>query len=472
MHKIYLTVIVLVLFISKSFAQENNEIGKHILSFEEYLGYVKKHHPLIKKANLKLTIGEANLLKSRGGFDPRIEIDYKRKYFNNTEYYNQLNSTFKIPTWYGIELKANFEDNTGDFLNPNLKVPENGLYSAGVSFSLAQGLLINERMAMLKKAKFYVQQTKSERELLVNNIIYDASKAYFNWLEAYNEMKIHKRFMKNAIFRYNAIKRNIEIGEKAAIDSVEAKITLQNRRLNLEATSLKTKKALLKASNFLWVNNLPLEIRSEIYPITPDKKVLTSSLMLESLINQENFLINHPKIKSIRAKVGGLKVEQSLKRNKLLPKLDFQYNFLTSNINEINNFNISNNKAFVNLSFPLFLRKERGGLQLAKLKLKEANFSLVSETLTIKNKVDALNEEIYSLKKQHKLITNIVADYEALLNAEERKFVLGESSLFLVNSREQKLINSELKANIIKVKVLKANINLFNTFGFSNMNVN
>ena len=472
MRKIFLIVIILVLFISKSFAQENNKIEEHILTFEEYLGYVKKHHPLIKKANLKLTIGEANLLKSRGGFDPRIEIDYKRKYFNNTEYYNQLNSTFKIPTWYGIELKANFEDNTGDFLNPNLKVPENGLYSAGVSFSLAQGLLINERMAMLKKAKFYIQQTKSERELLVNNIIFDASKAYFNWLEAYNEMKIHKRFMKNALFRYNAVKRNIEIGEKAAIDSVEAKITLQNRRLNLEATSLKTKKALLKASNFLWVNNLPLEISSEIYPITPDKKVLTSSLMLESLINQENFLINHPKIKSIRAKVGGLKVEQSLKRNKLLPKLDFQYNFLTSNINEINNFNISNNKAFVNLSFPLFLRKERGGLQLAKLKLKEANFSLVSETLTIKNKVDALNEEIYSLKKQHKLITNIVADYEALLNAEERKFVLGESSLFLVNSREQKLINSELKANIIKVKVLKANINLFNTFGLSNMNVN
>lgn len=472
MHKIYLTVIVLVFFISKSFAQENNKIGKHILSFEEYLGYVKKHHPLIKKANLKLTIGEANLLKSRGGFDPKIEIDYKRKNFKNTEYYKQLNSTFKIPTWYGIELKANFENNTGDFLNPNLKVPENGLYSAGISFSLAQGLLINERMAMVKKAKFYVQQTKSERELLVNNIIYDASKAYFNWLEAYNEMKIHMRFMKNALFRYNAVKRNIEIGEKAAIDSVEAKITLQNRRLNLEATSLKTKKALLKASNFLWINNFPLEIRSEIYPILPDTKVLTSSLMLENLISQKNFLINHPKIKSMRAKVGGLEVEQSLKRNKLLPKLDFQYNFLTSNVNEISNFNISNNKAFVNLSFPLFLRKERGGLQLAKLKLKEANFSLVTETLTIKNKVDALNEEIYSLKKQHKLITNIVADYEALLNAEERKFVLGESSLFLVNSREQKLINSELKANIIKVKVLKANINLFNTFGLSNMNVN
>lgn len=472
MHKIYLTVIVLVFFISKSFAQENNKIRKHILSFEEYLGYVKKHHPLIKKANLKLTIGEANLLKSRGGFDPKIEIDYKRKNFKNTEYYKQLNSTFKIPTWYGIELKANFENNTGDFLNPNLKVPENGLYSAGISFSLAQGLLINERMAMVKKAKFYVQQTKSERELLVNNIIYDASKAYFNWLEAYNEMKIHMRFMKNALFRYNAVKRNIEIGEKAAIDSVEAKITLQNRRLNLEATSLKTKKALLKASNFLWINNLPLEIRSEIYPILPDTKVLTSSLMLENLISQKNFLINHPKIKSMRAKVGGLEVEQSLKRNKLLPKLDFQYNFLTSNVNEISNFNISNNKAFVNLSFPLFLRKERGGLQLAKLKLKEANFSLVTETLTIKNKVDALNEEIYSLKKQHKLITNIVADYEALLNAEERKFVLGESSLFLVNSREQKLINSELKANIIKVKVLKANINLFNTFGLSNMNVN
>ena len=85
---------------SVGFSQEPIETLEDILSFEEYLGYVKKHHPLMKQANLVLSVGEANLLKARGGFDPKIEVDYDRKAFKNTEYYDQLNATFKIPTWY------------------------------------------------------------------------------------------------------------------------------------------------------------------------------------------------------------------------------------------------------------------------------------------------------------------------------------------------------------------------------------
>ena len=95
--------------------QEENsvDISSEILTFEEFLGFVKKHHPLVKQANLTLSIGEANLLKARGGFDPKIEVDYDRKKFKDIEYYDLLNSTFKIPTWYGVELKANFEQNSG-----------------------------------------------------------------------------------------------------------------------------------------------------------------------------------------------------------------------------------------------------------------------------------------------------------------------------------------------------------------------
>ena len=56
-------------------AQEINPV----LTFEEYLGYVKEHHPLMKQANLTLSIAEANILRARGAFDPKIEVDYDRK---------------------------------------------------------------------------------------------------------------------------------------------------------------------------------------------------------------------------------------------------------------------------------------------------------------------------------------------------------------------------------------------------------
>jgi len=170
-------------FTSFAFAQVQDSIT---LSFSEYLGYVKKFHPIAKQAELTIQIGQANLMKARGGFDPKIEVDNERKKFKNLEYFDELNTAFKIPTWYGVELKGNFEQNTGVFLNPESFVPDDGLYSAGISASLGQGLWINERMADLKKAKIFREQTVADREILVNQILFDASLAYFNWLQAYN----------------------------------------------------------------------------------------------------------------------------------------------------------------------------------------------------------------------------------------------------------------------------------------------
>ena len=68
-------------------------------------------------------------------------------------------------------LKGNFEQNDGEFLNPQAFVPDDGLYSAGISASLGQGLFINKRMADLKKAKFFREQSKADRDILINQIL-------------------------------------------------------------------------------------------------------------------------------------------------------------------------------------------------------------------------------------------------------------------------------------------------------------
>ena len=446
-------------------AQENLPQQEQQLSFEEYLGYVKQYHPLLKQANLNLTMGEAKLLKARGGFDPKIEVDYDRKKFKSTEYYDQLNAAFKIPTWYGVEFKANFEENTGSFLNPSLTVPEDGIYSAGVSFSLAQGFLINDRMAMLRKAKLFREQSKTDRDLLVNELIFEAAITYFDWLEATNQQRIFDNFLKNAVTRFQATKRSIEAGDKAAIDSTEARITLQSRKLSLEAATLKRRKAALKVSNFLWITTVPMELKENVYPIIPEISTLETSLMLEGITDPNTIAANHPKIRSLNYKIESLEVDRNLKMNKLLPKLNLQYNFLSTEYNQINKFNTANYKTALSFSMPLFLRKERGDLRLAKAKLQDVNFERVATALNIQNKISAATAEITSLQTQNILIDTIVADYTALVAAEERKFFLGESSLFLINSREKSLIEAKIKENKLQVKLLSSNAGLFNAMG-------
>lgn len=454
--------------------QEENpvDISSEILTFEEFLGFVKKHHPLVKQANLVLSIGEANLLKARGGFDPKIEVDFDRKKFKDIEYYDQLNSTFKIPTWYGVELKANFEQNSGQFLDPSLTVTNEGLYNAGVSFSLAQGLLINDRMAALKKAKIFIKQSQADRELLVNDIIVEASKAYFEWLQATNEQKIYTNFLDNAQERLIAVERSVKEGDKAAIDITEARIIFQNRKLELEAAKLNGRKASLKVSNFLWLNEVPLQLEEEVSPKSLEIEMLENILNINSILNNQIPSENHPKLLSLQAKIDGLEVERKLNRNNLLPKVDLQYNFLSEDYDRLNTFNTANYKAFVNLSFPIFLRKERGNLKLTNYKIQDAEFEQDATILELTNKLNAIRFEINSLSEQVQIIEKIVIDYETLVSAEERKFSLGESSLFLINTREQKLIDARLKENSLFTKRLKSYVSYFNVLGLADITLN
>lgn len=450
-----------IIFSSHSFSQIDDELT---LTFEEYLGYVKQFHPIAKQANLKLEEGQANLIKARGGFDPKLEVDYNRKDFINKDYYNLFNATFKVPTWYGIDVKANFEENSGQFLNPQNNVPNNGLFTAGISASLGQGLFINERMATLKKARFFNEQTKAERDLLANDIVYEASLAYFNWLQAYNETEMFTRFLANAKIRFNGVRESVLAGDKAGIDSLEANININNRALALEQSKVKLMKNRLMVSNFLWLDNeVPLEINPEVNPVLLITEEVDNVLQLDEAINFN--VETHPKLRALDSKISGLTVDRRLKANKLLPKVDVQYNFITQDPELSNSFNTSNYKAGLNVAFPLFLRKERGDLRLAKLKIQDSKFERSNTSLSLNNKVEALKRELESYVIQNEIIAKVVEDYETLLQAEERKFSFGESSVFLINYRESSLIDAQLKQIKLTNKFYETKAKLFNSLG-------
>ena len=433
------------------------------LKFEEYLGWVKTFHPVAKQANIVLQQGESNLLRSRGAFDPKVEVDYQRKKFKGTEYYDKLNAVFKIPTWYGIELKAKMDDNSGEYLNPEATVPNDGLYSAGVSFSLAEGLLINDRMAQLKQAKLFKEQSKVERDILVNELLYQASLAYFDCLMAYREVAIYKNFYENAVIRFEAVKKNVRAGDKPAIDSVEANLAVQNRLLGMEQAKLNYTKKSLQLSNFLWwENDTPIVLQPDATPQDIGKDLLDEVFQIDGFALDTFSLESHPKIQSLNYKADILDVERRLKLNKLLPKVSLEYNFYTETPEELNTLNTANYFAGLQVSVPLFLRKERGEYQLAKLKLKDAEYDIVGTEVTLQNKIRESSAEIDSYETQKEVVTDLVANYKRMVEGEERKFSVGESSLFLVNSRETSYIQSQMKANEIENKLFSAQAKLFN----------
>ncbi|MBB4801577.1 outer membrane protein TolC [Flavobacterium nitrogenifigens] len=439
---------------------QSQNFSEEELTFIEYLGYVKKYHPLVKQANLEVTNAQAKLMAARGGFDPKIEVDYNKKEFKGTEYYSLLNSSFKIPTWYGIEVKAGFDDTDGQYYNPQNRTPEAGLASLGISVALGQGMFINQRMADVREGKLNVKLSDAQRKLRAIEVLYQASEAYFEWRKSYNEAELYKNYLGFASTRFLGVKKLIESGDAPAIDSVEAKITVRNRELNVENGNLKLAKAKLKLANFLWIENVPVELGELVKPEQNLGQTIEETLRTDAMMVDVESLDAHPKIQSMETKLSILEVNRQLKANSLLPKVNVGYNYI-SDPNYWNTFNSDDYKFNIDFSFPIFLRKERGNLKMAKLKIQDMQFDIGQQRLELKNKIKAQQTEIASLRRQKVVIDNLVKDYMTMLNSEEKLFSFGESSIFLINSRENNLVSAKLSQISLENQFYLSNAELY-----------
>jgi outer membrane protein TolC len=153
-------------------------------------------------------------------------------------------------------------------------------------------------------------------------------------------------------------------------------------------------------------------------------------------------------------------VERKLKANMLLPKIDIGYSYL-SEPSYIDNYQFEDYKIGLNFYFPLFLRKERGSLKLAKFKVQETEFALDLEKVQLSNKINGQKIEIKSLQKQKAFINDLVKDNQTMLTSEERLFSFGESSLFLINSRENNLVSAQLSQIALENRFYISNSELF-----------
>ena len=438
----------------------SQDFNKEELSYSEFLGYVKKYHPLVKQANLEVSNAQAKLMVARGGFDPKIEVDYNKKEFKGTEYYSLLNSSFKIPTWYGIEIKAGFDDTNGQYYNPQNRTPDAGLTSLGINVALGQGMFINQRMTDVREGKLQIKLSDAQRKLRAIEVLYKASEAYFEWRKSFNEAELYKSYLGFASTRFEGVKKLIEHGDSPAIDSVEAKITVRNRQLNVENGNLKLAKAKLNLSNYLWIENVPVELDENVKPEQNLIQTLEETLRTSAMMVNVETLETHPKIQALETKMSILEVNRRLKANSLLPKLNVGYNYISEPV-YFDSFNADDYKFNVDFSIPIFLRKERGSLRIAKLKIQDLKFDIDQQRLELKNKIKAQQTEIASLKRQKEVIDSLVKDYLMMLNSEEKLFSFGESSIFLINSRENNLVSAKLSQIGIENQFYISNAELF-----------
>lgn len=447
----------LILFSSGLQAQSDSTI----LSLREFLDLVEQNHPMAQQAKLILDNAEAERLKAAGNFDPKIFNETKQKYFDDYTYYKLQNSGLHIPTWFGLSAKAGYEQNDGYYLNPQNNNPSAGLWYADVSLTLGKGLFIDERRAAVKRAALLQKSADYEVQLAMNDLYMNAMSVYWEWYKTYQTNLIYQDAVELANVRFEQVRTNAIIEEEPYIDTLEAYIQYQSRLLSLQ----KSEVAYIHASNtletFLWLDGqIPLELDSTTVP---------SASVGDSLIQiSSNWIENHPLLQFYNIKLDQLGVEQRLNQEQLKPQVDLSYKFLNEPASRqpfFDEYQISNYQWSLNASFPIFLRKERGAIQKTRVKISETQFEQQLKERDLQNKIQSLQAEYNLTTKQLLEARKMVQNYSRLLDAEIIKFENGESSLFLINQREIKFLESNEYLFDLESKLQKVGAKLVTTAG-------
>lgn len=440
-----MTKVLSILFILVSFSGFTQTKNSNILTYKEYIFNIINHHPIAKSALLKQKIAKAKLLNAKGNFDPSLVSSIDQKDFKGTEYYNIFKSKITIPTPIGINVTGGFDNNSGIFLNPENTTTGSGLWNAGLEIDLLQGLLTNERRTTLKQAKVFQEIAKNKQQQLLNELIYTASTAYATW-QQYNSIYsiILKNLNLSELYLSNT-KKAFNYGDKTAMDTLEANVYLQNSKIDL----LKYKQLLIekkiKVENNLWLDNLPVSLNTNTQP---EQNLIATNNNLSSFKNLDSIPLIAEKINKKEV----LLLKQKLNREKLKPKLKIKYNqLLSTKENSINpNLDVDDYKWGASLTIPLLFRSERGKYRESKYKVEQINYEIAYKKTETQNKILVNQQNQLALDKQVKMLKGNIKGYQQLLDAESIKFEYGESSMFLINKRQEKLIESELK--LLKTK--------------------
>jgi len=431
-----------------------------ILTEAQFLDLVRTNHPMAKQASLLVDEAKARLLSVRGNFDPVISVDNDRKVFNQKDYFNYFNAELVVPTWMGVELYGGLEDNTGDFINTERTTNQSSY--AGVSVPLLKDLLLDQRRAVLQQAKLFSLQSLAERRLQINDLLLEASLNYMEWARDHYLLQVLDTTIRLNEERYQLVLNAYRQGDRAAMDTSEALAQLQSFEQMREEARLNYQKSSLSLSNYLWsANNQPLYLKLSTIPDIAWVNLASTSPNLFSLDQWVNTTLGqHPKLAVIDYKIQSLKVERELKFQSLLPKADLKYNFLHRGYEfwgGLGGAFMENNYKFgFNISVPIPNRGGFGAYRAARIKIKSAELDRDNIRWQLENKVRYHYNEVFNLSRQVDIFSKAYGNYIALLNAEKLKFSLGETTLFILNARENKALETLQKLISIKAKYLQS----------------
>lgn len=411
---------------------------KKILSLDSVYTNLEKTFPVILLSMREIRKAEFDILSAQGAFD----LALKGTATNNTGYYdsNRLETNLEKPTSiWGTSFFAGYRVSSGDFPDyyGERRTNSAGEVRFGGRIPLWRDRSIDQGRLDLKQSELnrgIAENILSEQRL---GVYRDAAVSYFNWLAAGQRRKIVQDLLTLAETRNEQIKKRVKLGDIPVIEQKENERAILARREQVTAAERLLQKSALYLS---------------LYYRTPDGKMI--SPLVDELppafdpelpVSEGNFekdrlhaLENRPELKRILNEIEMEKNALAFHENQRGPQLDLILRG-SRDIQSGTNFRRDPWEGDFSLVFniPLQTRKQDGKIGGAeqKIEILKTKLSYQKDKINIEAR-DALIALENALKRLQIIREELVVA-ESLAKAEKTRFDLGDSTLLIVNLREQ-----------------------------------
>lgn len=436
-------------------------------TFDSFLDAVRRNHPVVRQAQLIEAGAEGDVTAAFGSFEPKVEASWATKRYASSSipgaqslYYDYADVAVKIPTPFGPDLKLGYERSTGAFSNPQSRTPSGGLFSAGFSLPLGQRLLTDERRTALRTARALRGVAQAERAAMTNKLLYSAAKAYADWYSSALQLEVIREGVQLADVRYTAIARRVRAGDAAGIDSIEAAAELNRRRAQLQGAEQAYFAATMDLTAYLWdARGLPEDLARDRVPSDSGLgRVALDSSAVPALLAR--VLALHPDVRKAEGKVDQATAERALARQAMIPLASADLSALSPSGSGFNFGDAlsrsANFKGGITVSSPLLFFKERGKFTSTDAKYLGAELDARVVRRDVSLLVRTAINDLSLYEAQVVLQKDAVRLFRILSAGERARFEAGESTLFLVNTRERQVLEEELKYVALQAKYLAA----------------
>jgi len=415
------------------------------LTLDEVLKSSAVYAPAILEAIARERQADGRRLTAEGSFDLLFEGEAQSRvlgFYDGTILEGR--ATQPLAT-NGGRLYGGYRVSRGDFPIYEDKSFTNrlGEVKVGAVFSLMRDRLIDERRGRLGLAGSDVTLARIDRELVAIGVQRRAIDAYQTWVVTGMRVGVYRDLLSLASSRQASIERQVELGARPQILSVENRQNIVRRQTLL----VRAEQDLASAANAL-----SLYLRdANGEPIVPTADRLPAdfpSLRLPPDAADPSRRIDRPELEAIIVRLEQVEVRRALAENELRPRLDV-FSEAAKDVGPIGLGGKSRTplEGIVGLRFslPLERRQARGKIAEAAAEANSLRYrqKLIGDQILIE--VNGLMIQVTAADRLVALASSETALADRMAQAERRRFQLGASDFLVVNLREESAADARLR---------------------------